>query len=158
VGSRDPIPTWYFALVVVRLGRRFLVVQETKHEQLWYLPAGRAEPGETLAQAAIRETREEAGIDVVIEGVLRVEHSPTPDGGARVRAIFVARPADDAPLKNTPDEHSQCAEWASLDDLASYELRGEEVREIFAYVANGGPVYPLTVLTREADPWRIRTA
>jgi phosphatase NudJ len=157
VGKRDPIPTWYFALVVVRLGRRFLIVQETKHEQLWYLPAGRAEQGETLAEAAVRETREEAGIDVVIEGVLRLEHSPTRDG-SRVRAIFVARPKDDAPLKNVADEHSRCAEWATLEDLASYELRGEEVREIFTYVANGGPIHPLDVLTREADPWPMRKA
>jgi len=38
---REPIQTWYFALVVVRLQHRFLLVHERKHGQKWYLPAGR---------------------------------------------------------------------------------------------------------------------
>jgi ADP-ribose pyrophosphatase YjhB (NUDIX family) len=53
--AREPIPTWYFALVVVRRGHRFLAVREVKHGQLWYLPAGGAEPGESLAEGARRE-------------------------------------------------------------------------------------------------------
>ena len=71
--ARVAIPTWRFAMVVVRLGRRFLVVHERKHERRWYLPAGRVEPGETIVAAAARETLEESGRRVVIEGVLRVE-------------------------------------------------------------------------------------
>jgi phosphatase NudJ len=57
--SRTPIPTWYFVLVVVRSEDRYLMVQERKHGQLWYLPAGRVEPGETFVKAALRETLEE---------------------------------------------------------------------------------------------------
>ena len=38
---RDPIPTWFFAPVVVRQGDRFLLVHEAKHEQGWCVPAGR---------------------------------------------------------------------------------------------------------------------
>src|SRR5262249_19177094 len=60
---REPIPTWFFALVVVRKGNQFLVVHERKHGQLWYLPAGRAELGETLLEAARRETLEETGLE-----------------------------------------------------------------------------------------------
>ena len=74
--GRDPIPTSYFALVVVQHGDRFLLVQERKHGQRWHLPAGRAEPGESLAEAAERETLEESGVKVRLTGVLRVEHSP----------------------------------------------------------------------------------
>ena len=154
--SREPIPSWYIALVVVRLGHRFLMVQETRHQHRWFIPAGRAEPGESLVTAAVRETREEAGIPIVIEGVLRVEHSPGTDGTARVRAIFLARPADDTPLKTVPDEHSQGAMWVTLDKLDRYPLRGDEVREIFEHVANGGAVFPLDVLASEADPWPPR--
>lgn len=146
--AREPIPTWYFALVVVRLGQRFLVVHERKHGQLWYLPAGRVELGETLVEAAVRETREEAGIDIIVEGILRVQH--TPDArGARVRVVFVARPASDAPPKQEPDAESLGAAWVSLDELARLPLRGDEVRELFAYVADGGAVYPLGLLGSE---------
>jgi hypothetical protein len=37
--AREPIPTWFFALGVVRLGGRFLLVEEREHEGGWYLPA-----------------------------------------------------------------------------------------------------------------------
>jgi phosphatase NudJ len=149
--AREPIPTWFFSLVVVRRADRFLVVHETSHGQLWYLPGGRAEPGETLAEAARREALEETGVPVVLEGLLRLEHTPLP-GAARVRAVFVARPADDTPPKGTPDEHSLEARWVSLDELADLPLRGAEVRRLFEAVARGAAIQPLTVLAREGEP------
>jgi phosphatase NudJ len=33
------------------------------------------DPGETFAEAAVRETIEEAGILVTLKGILRVEHT-----------------------------------------------------------------------------------
>lgn len=149
--ARDPIPTWCFALVVVRKGDRFLIVHERKHGQGWYLPAGRVEPGETFAEAAIRETFEEAAIPVVLDGVVRIEHSPSPSG-ARMRVVFVGHPADDRPPKQEPDAESLGAVWATIAELARYPLRGGEVRELFAHVEGGAPVYPLAVLSYEGAP------
>ncbi len=140
-------------MAVVRLGPRFLVVHEAKHGQRWYLPAGRVEPGETFFEAAARETLEETGVPVVVEGVLRVEHTPSPDG-ARMRVFVLARPRDDTPPRRTPDEHSLEARWVTLDELDALPLRGEEVREVFTYVARGAPVYPPGALTHEGAPWR----
>src|SRR5258706_16145689 len=100
--ASDPIPTWFFAVVVVRRADRFLLVRERKHGQTWYLPAGRVEPGETLSAAACRETMEEAGIAITLTGVLRIEHSLIV-GGARIRAIFLPQPSDDRPPKSEGD-------------------------------------------------------
>jgi len=108
--SRDPIPTWCFALVVVRLGERWLLVHERKHGQGWYLPNGE---------------------------------------GARMRVVFVGHPSDDRPPKQFPDDESLGAAWVSFDELDRYPLRGEEVRELIAHVAGGGPIYPLHVLAQE---------
>jgi phosphatase NudJ len=151
---RDPIPTWFFALVVVRRGGRFLLVHERKHSQLWYLPAGRVESGESLAAAAVRETFEEAGIVVRVTGVIRVEHLPRPEG-SRVRVVFLAEPTDDTPPKSTPDDESLGAEWVALDELDTYPLRGDEVRELFEYVARGGPVYPADLIQPEGRSFRF---
>ncbi len=150
--AREPIPTWYFALVVVRRGNRFLLVHERKHGQLWYLPAGRAEPGETLQDAAYRETLEETGVPVRLKGILRLEHSPLP-GGARVRALFLAEPTDDTPPKAIADSESLGAAWVSLEELAGYPQRGPEVRELLSHVAHGGAVYPLSLLQPEGSPF-----
>ncbi len=147
--SRTPIPTWYFALVVVRLGRRFLLVQERKHGQRWYLPAGRVEPGETFQQAAVRETREESGIPIVLEGIVRVEHTPSESGSARCRVVFVARPADDTPPKSVADGESLGAGWFTLDEIARLPLRGDEVYALFEHIADGGAIYPPSLLTAE---------
>ena len=138
-----------FALVVVKRGSEFLVIQERKFDQAFYVPGGRVDDGESFAQAALRETKEEAGIEVVLEGVLRLEHSP-----GRMRAIFLARPADvDAALKSTADEHSLGARWVTRNELEKLALRGDEVRSMFEYVALGGHVSPMSVLTSEHADW-----
>ena len=151
---RPSIPTWFFALTVVRRDERFLLVRERKHGQVWYLPAGRVEPGETLAAAALRETREESGLEVRLQGVLRIEHQPLPDGGARVRVYFLAAPADDAPPKSRPDHDSLEAGWFTLEEAGRLSLRGGEVLDALRYVNRGGLVYPLTVLVGEGMPFR----
>jgi phosphatase NudJ len=144
---RDPIPTWCFAVAVVRRGDRFLLVHERKHGQLWYLPAGRVEPGESFAEAAVRETLEEAGVPVRVVGVIRVEHTPRGEK-ARLRVVFLAEPTDDTPAKREPDEESLGAAWVSLAELGDYPLRGGEVPELMAYVAGGGAVCGMDVLRR----------
>jgi 8-oxo-dGTP pyrophosphatase MutT (NUDIX family) len=150
--SRAPAATWFFALVVVRRGDRFLLVHERKHGQTWYLPAGRVEPGETLADAALRETLEETGVKVALEGILRVEHDPGLEA-TRVRVFYLARPLGDETPKQAPDEHSLAARWVTLPELQQLPLRGQEVLEIFAAVAAGAPVAPLNLIVQEGAPW-----
>ena len=150
--ARDPIPSWYFVLVVVRLGHRFLLVHERKHGQLWYLPAGRVELGEDFITAAKRETLEETGVPVEIEGILRFEHSPHPFG-TRVRVILLARPIDDTPPKEIPDKDTLGARWFTLEELKKQNLRGPEVIKIFEHVNKGPMIAPLSLLTEEGAPF-----
>jgi 8-oxo-dGTP pyrophosphatase MutT (NUDIX family) len=142
--AREPIPMWCFSLVLVRYGRRFLLVHERKHGQLWYLPAGKVEPGETFAMAARRETKEEAGIDVVLEGVLRIQQMPVA-GNARMRVIFVARPAGDQAPKSVPDEESLGAGWFTVEDMEGLPLRSDEVVEFAKDVLGGALIHPMSI-------------
>lgn len=151
--SRRPIPTWCFAIVVVRRGHEFLLVQEAKHRNTWYFPAGRVEPGETLAETARRETLEEAGVRIELTGILRFEHTVAAEGEARLRVLFVAEALAGERPKTAADEHSLGAAWVSLADLERLPLRGSEVREVLEFVARGGRVFPLDVLGFENDGW-----
>lgn len=155
--SREPIAAWCFAVAVVKLGRRVLLVRERKHGELWYLPAGRVEPGESFADAARRETLEEGGIHIDLEGVLRMEHTPGVRT-ARFRVIFLARPADDTPPKLVPDDESLEARWVTLDELKQLPLRGSDLPRLIADVLDGAPVYPLSVLQPEGAPLVDRAA
>ena len=111
------------------------------------------EPGETFIKAAQRETLEESGIPVTIDGIVRIEHLPNIDGMTRMRVIFTANPQDNTPPKNHPDEHSLKAAWVTLTEMKSLPLRGDEIFDLFHYVANDGPIYPLKLLTHEGAPF-----
>jgi 8-oxo-dGTP pyrophosphatase MutT (NUDIX family) len=145
--SKLPIPSWYFVLVVVRKEQQFLVVRERKHGQLWYLPAGRVELGESFAEAAVRETREEAGIIPVLDGIIAIQHTPTA-AESRVRVIFSAHPADDRPPKSVPDEESLEARWVTRSALTALPLRSTEVVYWFDR-ASSHPIHPLNLLGDE---------
>ncbi|HKW46429.1 MAG TPA: NUDIX hydrolase [Gemmatimonadaceae bacterium] len=149
---REPIPTWYFAAVVVKHGDRFLLVQERKKDQGWHLPAGRVEPGESLADGAIRETLEESGVKIRLTGILRVEHTPE-RRDARLRVMFLGEPRGATTTKQKPDRESLRAEWVSLAELPKYKLRRRGVEEVIRYVMNGGLAYPLEVLQEEGMPY-----
>lgn len=152
--SREAIPSWYFVLVVVRKDDKFLLVHERKHEQKWYLPAGRIEPREDYISAAYRETLEETGVPIVVDGILAIQHTPILDGSARVRFIVTAHPKDETEPKSEPDEESLGAAWMTLEEMKDFPLRGKEVLQIFEYVANGAPIYPLGLVTSESPIYK----
>ncbi len=146
--SATPSRTWFIALVVVRHHDHFVLVHEKKNRG-WYLPAGRVDPGESLEQGAKREVREEAGLEVELDGVIRFEFTPAfGERDARLRVVFVGHPVGGR-LKDTADHESLGAEWVRLADLDHYRLRSDEVRQLFEYVHDGRPVAPMSVLAME---------
>jgi phosphatase NudJ len=141
----------------VRRDEHFLLVQEVDLDQPWYLPAGRVEPGESFPEAARREALEEGGIPVVLEGIIRIEHTTFPEGTARLRVIFLARPADDRPPKSVPDAESVQARWVTLQEMERMPLRrGDDLLHLFRQVAAGAPVHPLEVLAFESATTVLR--
>lgn len=52
-------------------GRQQVVLVHRRHPPLWALPKGTPDSGETTEETALRETREETGLEVEIEAPLR---------------------------------------------------------------------------------------
>lgn len=71
------------AVVVDADGRVLLVKRGEEPEKgRWSVPGGRVDPGETLAQAAVREAFEETGLQVQIIRELWVANVPTGDAAS----------------------------------------------------------------------------
>ncbi|MFJ3814436.1 NUDIX hydrolase [Streptomyces sp. NPDC090056] len=66
-GGQRPIA----AAIVVHQGRVLMVRRRVSEAELsWQFPAGEVEPGESREDAAVRETQEETGLDVVVVKLL----------------------------------------------------------------------------------------
>ncbi|MCC6948181.1 MAG: NUDIX hydrolase [Bradyrhizobiaceae bacterium] len=68
---------------------RLLLVRRALPPRLWTLPGGRVELGETAADAARRELREETGVEAEIAGFAGYREMMLPDGAGGVGRHFV---------------------------------------------------------------------
>ena len=74
MSDRTIFKTIQFALIICRnFDGRWLAVNESR-ERGWWIPGGAVDKNESFIDAAHRECKEEAGIEIIIKGVLRVEH------------------------------------------------------------------------------------
>ena len=82
------------ALVHDGAGRLLLVRRGTEPGRgLWSVPGGRCEPGETAAETAVREAREETGLVVTAGPVVGRVERPGPGGVTYVIDDVACRPA-----------------------------------------------------------------
>ena len=123
---RHPIPA---VGVVCLRGKEVLLIRRGKPplEGSWSLPGGRLEWGETLAEAALRELREETRVEAELLGLVDVV-----DGrfGSDVHYVLVDYAA--RWLSGEPQAGDDAADAAfhRLDGLAELDLWSETVRVI----------------------------
>jgi ADP-ribose pyrophosphatase YjhB (NUDIX family) len=118
---------------------------------LWCVPGGFIKYGETPAQAADREAREETGFEVDIGSVLRaglVDYSYRGRQICIVEIAFVARLRGEATIVvNASSEASElrfmpCVELLAAPELLAFPEQAEVLRAYQARLAERGPVFP----------------
>src|SRR6516225_7414256 len=88
---------------------------------LWSLPGGRIEPGETDAEALVREMHEETGLVIEAGQLIGTVRRPAQDGG-----VFDIRDYAATVIGGTlrPGDDAADARWVDADELASLPLTG----------------------------------
>jgi len=140
------------ALTLIQYAGQVLMVEEAKDHVAgtWNLPGGGVEPTESLVAAALREVREEAGVDVVLQGLLLI-HQGWSSRGVNIPVthfVFVGelRDPNTAVLKSQTDEHSRRAAWVALEELSHLPLRDPVLLD-WIQAGQGAPaLLPLSAL------------
>jgi 8-oxo-dGTP pyrophosphatase MutT (NUDIX family) len=130
---------------VVEKNGKFLVVEELKENGLVInQPAGHLEPGESLQDAARRETLEETGWTVELTGLLGTALYTSPDNGVTYhRTTFLATALHHDPERPL-DSGIERALWLSRDELQADSARMRSplvLATIDQYLS--GKLYPL---------------
>ena len=99
-------------------GDRFLACQRPAHKArglLWEFVGGKVEPGETKAQALIRECQEELGITIAVQDVFMDVVHEYPDLTVHL-TLFRASIPEGEPQKL---EHNDIR-WITVDEIPDY--------------------------------------
>ncbi len=113
---------------------RVLLIRRAKppRQGTWSLPGGRQRHGETVRAAAMREVREETGLEVEITLLLDVVDSLTRDstGAVAYHYTLVDFLAEWRAGEAQAGDDAAEAIWADPRDLCSYSLWSETLRII----------------------------
>lgn len=140
--SRDypshPLPA---VVAMVARGDRVVLVRRGKGAgpDPWGFPGGLIEPGETVAQAAVRELAEETGIRAEAGGVAEVIDIIVRDGDGRVRTHYVLNAVPCRWLAGEPAAASDAiaAGWFTLAEIAAMSCHPHLPRLAAMVLAHG---------------------
>jgi ADP-ribose pyrophosphatase YjhB (NUDIX family) len=132
-------------VVVVNDADEILMIRRTDNGN-WALPGGAVDLGESVAQAAVRETLEESGIECAVIGIVGIYSDPrhvilyTSNGEVRQEfsIVLTARPLAGKP---TPSSESSEVRWVPASEIPGYTMdRSMRIRINDFLARNESPV------------------
>lgn len=116
------------AVIVDGEGRTLLIRRSKANKNFtgkWEWPGGKVDPGEDFAAAAIRETKEETGLDVELTGVAGVAQFEMPKAFVAMLCMEARIVGGEIALS---EEHD-AFQWVPLSKLHEIELIDGSVRD-----------------------------
>src|SRR5512142_2007139 len=109
---RNPKPT--VDVVILLEGDRVVLVERKNEPRGWALPGGFVDEGETLEAAAVREAREETGLEVTLLEQFHAYSDPARDPrGHTISTVFVGLAAGD-PVGGDDAARAVAFPWTGL--------------------------------------------
>lgn len=128
-----PAPAPCVGVVCLRDGEVLLIRRGRPPKQgEWSLPGGRIEPGERAMEAALRELREETGVEAEITGLIDVVDGIFPEAGRHYVLIdYAARWLAGEPVAG---DDAVEARFAPLDEIEAL-VAWDETRRVIRMAA-----------------------
>ncbi|WP_045216717.1 NUDIX domain-containing protein [Desulfonatronovibrio magnus] len=121
---RNPVPT--VDIIIFSSPDRVVLIERTNYPYGWALPGGFVDYGETAENAAIREAKEETGLDVVLTGLLGVYSHPARDPRSHTLSVVYTAYSLDIEKMRAGDDAGKAmlCNWHNLPELAfdHYEI------------------------------------
>jgi ADP-ribose pyrophosphatase YjhB (NUDIX family) len=113
-------------VVVAKAAGEILLIRRSDNDN-WAVPGGAVDVGESVTDAAKRETREESGIDCEITGLVGIYSDPkhvilyTSNGEVRQEfsIVLTARPVGGIP---TPSIETTEVRWVPASQIGDYQM------------------------------------
>jgi ADP-ribose pyrophosphatase YjhB (NUDIX family) len=120
-----------------------LLIRRTDNEN-WALPGGAMDIGETIAQAGVRETLEETGIECEIVRLIGIYTDPrhvilyTSDGEVRQEfsIVFAGRPIAGEPTTSSESSDVRWVPPRATDELSMHPSMRQRVRHVVEHRAD----------------------
>ena len=129
-------------VVVINQAGAILMIRRSDNDN-WAVPGGAIDLGESMVQAAVRETREETGIECEITGLVGIFTDPkhvilyTSNGEVRQEfSILLTGVATGG--RPTPSSESSEVRWVPQEDVAGYQVDRSMRLRIEHYLAGRG--------------------
>ena len=141
-----PMRPFVGASIAVIRGDRVLLAARANAPMrgVWTLPGGLVEAGEAIADAALRELKEEVGLDAEMIGVLPPTEIIQREPDGRVRHHYVVHPHAALWIGGEPEAGPEAlaVRWATRDEIADLETTpglADTLADAFAKVAARRP-------------------
>src|SRR5215469_14011198 len=127
-------------VIVVNDQDEILMIRRTDNGN-WAVPGGGMDLGESITEAAVRETREETGIIGEITGLVGIYTDPkhvilyTSNGEAR-QEFSIVLTASVISGQPTPSSESSEVRWVSREELKDYQMDRSMSMRIEHYLAD----------------------
>ncbi len=126
------------SFVLIEKENRYLLIQEAslKWRGKWFLPGGSVKRGESPEDAVIRETREEAGCDVRLDGIFYIKCYV--GFFSNKLHIYYTGSIVQGNIKSFEDKHSIGAKWLTYEEIKVLPLRQKMLKILEKHITHKG--------------------